>query len=63
MLKACDRCNGMVMIDRAYCNYGHIELFCIICGNRWEYHRNHPVAIAISKIERRRERVVNGLNP
>lgn len=62
MLQPCSRCSGKVMIDRAYCNYGHIELFCIKCGKRWEYHRTHPTAIAINKLERRRERSVNGLS-
>jgi hypothetical protein len=61
MLKPCERCQGKVMIDRAYCNYGHIELFCIICGKRWEYHRSHPIATAINKLERIRERSVNGI--
>lgn len=51
------------MIDRAYCNYGHVELSCIICGKRWEFHRTHPMAIVINKIERDRQRYVNGLSP
>lgn len=63
MLKSCERCDGKVMIDRAFCNYGHIELFCIICGKRWEFHRDHPIAVAIRKIEKIREFGVNGLSP
>ncbi len=61
MLKPCERCGGKVMIDRAFCTYGHIELFCIICGKRWEHHRDSPVAIALNKLERRRERGINGI--
>lgn len=61
MLSPCERCGGKVMIDRAYCNYGHVELACIICGKRWEYHRTHPVAVALNKLEGRRERSLNGL--
>lgn len=60
MLQPCERCDGRVMVDRAFCNYGHVEVFCIICGWRAEYHRNDPRAIAINKIERAREYALNG---
>jgi hypothetical protein len=61
MLRPCDRCGGKVMVDRAYCKYGHVELFCIICGNRWEFHRDTAIARAINVIERRREYGINGV--
>jgi hypothetical protein len=61
MLEPCTRCGGKVMIDRAYCNFGHVELSCIICGKRWEYHRTHPWAKFINKIEAKRNRAKNGI--
>jgi hypothetical protein len=61
-LKPCNRCGGFVVVDRIYSNFGHIELSCLICGNHWEYHRTHPTAIAINRMERRRERGLNGLS-
>lgn len=60
-LKPCDRCGGKVMVDRAFCNYGHVELSCIICGNRWEYRKDTEIAIIINKLERRRALGLNGI--
>lgn len=51
----CGKCSGRVFLDRAYSNYGHVELFCIRCGKRWEAHKNSYEATVINKIERRRE--------
>lgn len=54
MTLQCPRCGGRILLDRAYCNKGHVELFCIICGKRWEAHRTSLAAIAINNIENRR---------
>lgn len=31
----CMKCGGRVFVDRVYSEKKHVELFCIICGNRW----------------------------
>jgi DNA-directed RNA polymerase subunit RPC12/RpoP len=51
----CSKCSGRVFLDRAYSNYGHVELFCLRCGKRWEAHKDSPVAKILNKIERKRE--------
>jgi len=51
----CNKCSGRVLLDRAYSSYGHVELFCLRCGKRWEAHRDSPVAQILNRIERRRE--------
>jgi len=62
MLQPCPKCSGRVMLDRAYCNYGRVETFCIKCGKRWEYDRTHPIAMKLNRIERLREYSQNGLD-
>ncbi len=54
MLK-CGKCSGRVFLDRVYFNYGHLELFCIICGKRWEAHKDSDEAKVFQRIEKRRE--------
>lgn len=39
----CKRCNGRVLVDRVFTQDTHIELFCLMCGNRWSL--NHPLNI------------------
>jgi hypothetical protein len=51
----CSKCNGRVLLDRAYSNYGHVELFCLRCSKRWEAHRDTFVAKIFNKLERKRE--------
>lgn len=51
----CGKCSGRVFLDRVYSNYGHIELFCIRCGKRWEAHKDSIEAQAFNKLEKRRE--------
>lgn len=63
MTLTCSKCSGRVFLDRAYCNYGHIEMFCIICGKRWEHHRASSIAIKINALEKRREFEKNGRSP
>lgn len=48
----CPRCNGKVFIDRSRYNYEHVEFFCIICGKRWEAHKNSFTAQVFNKLER-----------
>jgi hypothetical protein len=62
-IEPCRRCNGKVMLDRAYCNYGHVELSCIKCGARWEFHKTHQFAVKINKLEKMRELGLNGVDP
>jgi DNA-directed RNA polymerase subunit RPC12/RpoP len=57
---ACDRCSGKIFIDRAFCNYGNVEMFCIKCGKRWEFHYTDPIAKRINAIEKKRELAKNG---
>lgn len=51
----CNKCSGRVFLDRAYSTYGHIELFCLRCGKRWEAHRDTHTAHAFNRLERKRE--------
>lgn len=51
----CSKCDGRVFIDRAYSNQGNLELFCIRCGKRWELHKDHPAAVIINRLEKKRE--------
>ena len=51
----CSKCSGRVFIDRTYGSNGHVELFCLRCGKRWEAHENSPVAQIFNRIERKRE--------
>lgn len=51
----CSKCDGRVLLDRAFSNYGHVELFCLKCGKRWEARRDSFVAIVFNRIERKRE--------
>jgi hypothetical protein len=48
---SCGKCSGRVFIDRSYCSYGHIELFCIRCGKRWESHKDSLEAKIFNRIE------------
>jgi len=51
----CSKCNGRVLVDRTHSDYGHLELFCLKCGKRWEAHRDTLVAKVFKRIERKRE--------
>lgn len=51
----CSKCSGRVLMDRTYTNYGHLELFCLRCGKRWEAHKDTPIAKAFNRVERKRE--------
>ena len=59
----CDKCDGRVFIDRAYCFQGNVELFCITCGKRWELGRETTAAKIITKLEKRREMAFSGIDP
>lgn len=41
-------------MDRAYSNYGHIELSCLRCGKRWEINKDSLLAKILNRIERKR---------
>jgi len=34
----CKKCEGRVMVDRAYSSMDHIETYCIRCGERKFFH-------------------------
>lgn len=31
----CKKCNGRVLLDQAFSENNHSELFCLRCGKRW----------------------------
>lgn len=35
----CKKCSGRVFVDRVFSQKLHIELFCILCGQRWMINR------------------------
>lgn len=53
----CEKCNGRILLDKAYCYNDNIELFCIECGKRWTLGNMSTVARFINRIEKRRERM------
>jgi len=51
----CPKCDGKIFLDRTGNNYGHLELFCLRCGKRWEAHKDTFEARTISRLERKRK--------
>jgi hypothetical protein len=51
----CPKCSGRVFIDRGQSSFGDIELFCLVCGRRWELHRSHQSAKIFTRLEKSRE--------
>ena len=49
---SCSKCSGKVMggVEEK----GHVELFCIRCGKRWELHRDTDFAKIFRKLEQKR---------
>jgi hypothetical protein len=52
----CIRCGGRVLIDRVFTSETYLELFCFLCGKRWEL--SHPqnkggFALWLWKIEKK----------
>lgn len=50
----CRKCDGRVLLDRALCKDGDIELFCIRCGKRWEIRRTDRLADFFNMLEKKR---------
>lgn len=34
----CKKCKGKIFVDRCHSASDHLELFCILCGDRRMYH-------------------------
>jgi len=47
----CKRCSGRVFVDRVYSQKLRIELYCVLCGNRWMIRRETRFGTWLSKIE------------
>lgn len=58
----CGKCGGKALVDRMFDQPGTLEVYCIICGNRYFLgsRRPTPTYLAISKLEREYRRV-NGI--
>lgn len=63
MLK-CKKCKGKVFVDRVHSSHDHLELFCIICGNRKMFHPPSKFGNSIKwlkDLENQRTMTGNGL--
>jgi hypothetical protein len=38
-MMTCAKCEGRVFIDRVFSQKLHMELFCILCGKRWQLNK------------------------
>ena len=49
----CKKCSGRVFVDRIYSQKIRVELYCIMCGNRWMIKRDTRFGAWLSKNEER----------
>ena len=57
----CSKCNGRVIVDRIFLYNDHLEVYCLLCGQRKIFHqpeKHGNFARLIMAIEKRRAKEI-----